>query len=112
MSLRHRARKTEAFLPVVASALNVLNGAQWLNIPVMVSLACPEIFEGSNHWNGFRDFLEIPFLLEKPAAKLLNDAFYARFRCQIKMLLGQTPARIIYGPTAKPLSHVYLANLY
>lgn len=78
----------------------------------MVRLACPEIFEGSNHWNEFRYFLEIAFLLEKPTAKLLNDAFYAMFRCQIKMLAWSEPARIIYGPTAKPLSHVYLANLY
>ena len=40
-------------------------------------------------------FLEVAFRLEKPTAKLLNDAFYAMFYCQIKMLS-------LYRPGALP----------
>jgi len=36
-------------------------------------------------------FLEVAFRLEKPTAKLLNDAFYAIFYCQIKMLSWSDP---------------------
>jgi hypothetical protein len=36
-------------------------------------------------------FLEVAFRLEKSTAKLLNDAFYATFYCQIKMLSWSDP---------------------
>src|SRR4030095_11897319 len=36
-------------------------------------------------------FLEVAFWFEKPTAKLLNDAFYAIFYCQIKMLSWYDP---------------------
>jgi hypothetical protein len=37
----------------------------------------------SGGWRVASFFLEVAFRLEKPTAKLLNDAFYAMFYCQI-----------------------------
>ena len=45
----------------------------------------------SSGWRVASFFLEVAFRLEKPTAKLLNDAFYAIFYCQIKMLSWSDP---------------------
>jgi hypothetical protein len=42
-------------------------------------------------WRVASFFLEVAFRLEKPTAKLLNDAFYALFYCQLKMLSWSDP---------------------
>jgi len=45
----------------------------------------------SDGWRVASFFLEVAFRLEKSTAKPLNDAFYAMFYCQIKMLSWSDP---------------------
>ena len=47
--------------------------------------------------------LEDAFRLQKPFAKLLNDALYAILRCQIKKLSWSDPARGSHCPPKRSL---------